>query len=127
MNRIRWMSLAGTSLLLAAGMTLWARDQNPPQGFLALFNGKDLSGWKVPRGDNGHWKVVDGVIDYDARSEARGNKGLWTEKSFGDFVLRLDWRMKTDEPGYRWRGPVPGPHGNSKKNADGKTITEENE
>ena len=33
-----------------------------------LFNGKDLSGWKIPAGDNGHWKVVDGVIDYDAES-----------------------------------------------------------
>ena len=35
-------------------------------GFVSLFNGRDLSGWKVPAGDNGHWKVVDGVIDYDA-------------------------------------------------------------
>jgi len=43
---------------------------------------------------------VDGVIDYDARSEARGDKSLWTEKSFKDFVLRVDWRLKTDEPGF---------------------------
>jgi hypothetical protein len=37
-----------------------------PKGFTTLFNGKDLTNWKVPAGDNGHWKVVDGVIDYDA-------------------------------------------------------------
>ncbi|MGH9370698.1 MAG: family 16 glycoside hydrolase, partial [Vicinamibacterales bacterium] len=38
--------------------------------FVSLFNGKDLTGWKIPAGDNGHWKVVDGVIDYVAASEA---------------------------------------------------------
>ena len=44
-------------------------------GFVSLFNGIDLKGWKVPEGDNGHWKVVDGVIDYDARSESPGRQG----------------------------------------------------
>ena len=43
-----------------------------PEGFTPLFNGKDLSGWKVPAGDGGHWKVLDGVIDYDAESQAAG-------------------------------------------------------
>ena len=66
----------------------------PPEGFVSLFNGKDLTGWRVPEGDNGHWKVVDGVIDYDARSEAQGDKSLWTEREFGDFVLRVDWKIK---------------------------------
>ena len=41
-----------------------------PPGFTALFNGKDFTGWKVPEGDGGHWKVEGGVIDYDAQSEA---------------------------------------------------------
>ncbi len=50
----------------------WAADQPVPDGFVSLFNGKDLTGWKVPEGDNGHWKVVDGAIDYDAESEAKG-------------------------------------------------------
>jgi hypothetical protein len=66
----------------------------PPPGFEALFNGEDFSGWKVPEGDGGHWRVVDGVIDYDAASEASGDKNLWTEQEFGDFVLMLDWRIK---------------------------------
>lgn len=63
-------------------------------GFSRLFNGKDLAGWRVPEGDNGHWKVVDGVIDYDAGSEAKGDKSLWTEKEYGDFILKVDWRIK---------------------------------
>ena len=48
----------------------------------------------MPEGDNGHWKVVDGVIDYDARSESKGSKNLVSEKEYGDFVLKLDWRIK---------------------------------
>lgn len=69
-------------------------DNTPPEGFVALFNGKDFSGWKVPEGDNGHWKVVDGVIDYDAQSESKGDKSLWSVREFEDFVLLVDWRIK---------------------------------
>ncbi|PYQ00922.1 MAG: DUF1080 domain-containing protein, partial [Acidobacteria bacterium] len=55
-------------------------------GFVPLFNGKDLAGWKVPPGDNGHWKVVGGTIDIDAESESKAeDKSLWTEREFGDF------------------------------------------
>src|SRR5690349_22221782 len=71
-----------------------AENNTPPEGFVPLFNGRDLTGWKVPEGDGGHWKVVDGVIDYDAQSEARGDKSLWSAKEFGDYILRVDWRLK---------------------------------
>ncbi|QDV65038.1 3-keto-disaccharide hydrolase [Crateriforma conspicua] len=63
-------------------------------GFQSLFNGTDLSGWVIPEGDGGHWKVVDGVIDYDAMSEASGDKNLKTEQEFTDFILKIDWRLK---------------------------------
>lgn len=91
-----------------------------PAGFTSLFNGKDLTGWKVPEGDNGHWKVIDGVIDYDARSEAKGDKNLWTEKSYRDFVLKIDWRIKETQGLY----PVPTvlPDGTHKRDANGKEI-----
>jgi Domain of Unknown Function (DUF1080) len=112
-------------IALCASRIASAADATPPPGFVALFDGKDLSGWKIPEGDNGHWKVVDGVIDYDARSEAKGEKSLWSEKSFGDFILRIDWRMKTDEPGYLWTVPVLGADGNPKKDADGKEIKQQ--
>src|SRR5437879_1116854 len=87
---------------LAAGVpTLRGSPDDAPEGFVALFNGRDLAGWKLPPGDNGHWKVVHGVIDYDARSESLArDKSLWSERSFKDFVLRVDWRLKADEPGY---------------------------
>lgn len=70
------------------------QDNVPPPGFRALFNGKDFTGWKVPPGDNGHWKIIDGVIDYDAESEAPGDKSLWHRENLKDFVLRVDWRIK---------------------------------
>ncbi len=110
----------GIVILLGAGPHTLAA---PPatDEFVPLFNGKDFTGWKVPDGDNGHWKVVDGVIDYDARSEARGDKCLWTEKSFKDFVLKCDWRLKT-EPGYKNQVPIILPDGSHKKDQSGKEI-----
>jgi hypothetical protein len=81
-------------LALLLSTTVLAGDNTAPPGFTALFNGRDFTGWKVPAGDNGHWKVVDGVIDYDAESEAPGDKTLWGEKEYGDFVLHVDWRIK---------------------------------
>lgn len=90
------------------------------EGFVSLFNGDDFTGWTVPEGDNGHWKVVEGVIDYDAQSEAKGDKNLWTEKEYGDFILRLDWNIKQTTGLYRM--PTVLPDGTLKKDANGKTI-----
>jgi hypothetical protein len=87
------LALAGLLSLALLPVTR-AADNQPPAGFTALFNGRDFSNWKVPEGDNGHWKVVDGLIDYDAGSEANGDKSLWTAREYGDFVLHADWRIK---------------------------------
>jgi hypothetical protein len=62
------------------------------QRYRGLFNGKDLTGWTVPEGDNGHWKVIEGMIDYDALSEAE-EKNLMTEQSYCDFDLHVEWRF----------------------------------
>ncbi len=89
--------------------------------FVSLFNGRDFSGWKVPEGDNGHWKIIDGVIDYDASSEAEGDKNLWSAKEYGDFVLKVDWRIK-ETPYLNPRVPIIKPDGTHKKDAEGKEI-----
>ena len=115
-----------TGTLLMAAMALGAmatsvRAEAPPgTGWISLFNGTDLSGWKVPEGDGGHWKVIDGVIDYDARSEAKKDKNLWTEKSFRNFVLRIDWRLKETHGLYPMQDILP--DGTAKKDASGKVI-----
>ena len=93
MNQKSFLAFAATSCLLGLGL-IEASPDPAPEGFASLFNGKDLTGWKIPEGDNGHWKVVDGVIDYDAQSEAKGDKNLWSEEEFGDFELIIEWRIK---------------------------------
>jgi hypothetical protein len=112
------------TLLALAGLLLAipARAQAPPpSGFVQLFNGKDFTGWKLPAGDNGHWKIVDGVIDYDAQSEAPGDKNLWSAGEYGDFVLRLEWRIK-DTPYVNPNVPIIRVDGTHKKGPDGKEI-----
>ena len=37
-------------------------------GWISLFNGKDLAGWKIPAGNEDIWKVVEGVIDCSPRA-----------------------------------------------------------
>ena len=109
------------SLMIAAAATATALAGPPPgEGWQSLFNGKDLSGWKIPEGDGGHWKVVDGVIDYDAQSEATGDKNLWTQKSFGNFTLHVDWRIKRTTGLYDM--PTVLPDGTLATDEDGNVI-----
>jgi hypothetical protein len=91
-------------------------------GFTSLFNGKDFTNWKVPEGDNGHWKIIDGVIDYDAESEAKGDKHLWTEKEYKNFTVKVDWRIK-ETPYMNPRVPIIKFDGTHKLDAAGKPIT----
>ena len=100
---------------------LFAPSVKTQDGFTPLFTGRDLSGWKVPAGDNGHWRVVEGLIDYDAESEAPGDKSLWTERAFGDFVLKVDWRIKST-PYVNPNVPIIRFDGTHKRDADGREI-----
>ena len=98
-----------------------AQDIYKEMGYPSLFNGEDLSGWIVPDGDNGHWSVIDGVIDYDALSEASGDKNLWSEKEYHNFVLHVEWRFK----GYGDHlFPLPTilPDGSYMKDANGEVV-----
>jgi hypothetical protein len=96
-------------------------DGEVEDGFKQLFNGSDLSGWVVPEGDGGHWSVIDGVIDYDSRSESQGDKNLRTADEFGDFILKIDWRIKETSGFYDV--PIVLSDGSYLKDAAGKKIT----
>jgi len=61
----------------------------PPDGFAALFNGKDLSGWVADEEAKKHWKVEDGVLHYDGKG-----RSLKSERDFGDFILYVDWKIE---------------------------------
>jgi hypothetical protein len=115
------MKLYFSLVLLLFINSLALAQVKPPEGFASLFNGKDFTGWKIPEGDNGHWKILNGVIDYDAESEAKADKNLWTEKSYKDFELYVDWRIKATP----WKNPnVPLilPSGLHKLDENGKPI-----
>jgi Domain of Unknown Function (DUF1080) len=110
------------SAVLTATTALAAPVLAQDAGFASLFNGKDLAGWKIPPGDNGHWKVVDGAIDIDAESESKAeDKSLWTEREFGDFVLKVDWRIK-ETPYTNPNVHIVKPDGTSKLDLQGKPI-----
>jgi Domain of Unknown Function (DUF1080) len=107
--------------VLAALTLLVAAPPRPDDRPVTLFDGKNLDRWTIPEGDNGHWKIVDGVIDYDARSEGKASKDLVTKDEFGDFVLTLDWRIK-ETPYINPNVPYVLPDGLHAKDTTGKEI-----
>ncbi len=100
----------------AASMGAEQALNKPPKGFVALFNGKDLAGWKgLLKGpyDNPskratltpdklmelqkeadenmreHWKVADGALVFDGKG-----RSLCTAKDYGDFEMLVDWKIQ---------------------------------
>lgn len=60
-----------------------------------IFNGRDLAGWRT-EGAAGFWRVEDGILVGENVAGLAGHY-LWTEKSYGDFVLEFE---------VRWTGEV---------------------
>ena len=60
LTRITSLLLIATVLLLAPDTTL-AQDADK-DGWISLFNGKNLEGWKIGDAEQGKWKVEDGTI-----------------------------------------------------------------
>jgi hypothetical protein len=115
------MKMAAPSLLVIAAIltlacsSVQAADNTPPEGFVALFNGRDLTGWKgLVSPDKGpparakmssdelareqqkaddfmraHWKVEDGALVFDGKGQS-----LCTAKDYGDFEMLVDWKIK---------------------------------
>ncbi|HZT82182.1 MAG TPA: DUF1080 domain-containing protein [Gemmataceae bacterium] len=81
-------------------------DDKPPEGFTPLFDGKDLKGWKVLGGRMEAWTVQDGLL----HSTGSGGGWLMTEKEYGDFELRLEYRWEKDggNSGVALRAPMKG-------------------
>ena len=80
-----------------------AGGDKPPEGFESLFNGRDLTGWKST-GDMKVWGAEKGVIYVQG-----GGGWLLTEKEFGDYELRLEYKMsKGANSGVALRTPFKG-------------------
>ncbi|MDH4089928.1 MAG: DUF1080 domain-containing protein [Cyclobacteriaceae bacterium] len=113
------LSLTAAIIMFTTGV--FAQGEKVPDGFVSLFDGKNFTNWKIPAGDNGHWKIKDGVIDYDAESEALKDKDLWSEKEYEDFILYVDWRIK-ETPYKNPNVPLILPSGLHKLDENGKPI-----
>ena len=95
----------------------------PPEGFVALFNGKDFTGWQGnvdmkqrvtmqpikltellaqrTKTAMDHWKIEDGVIMCDGK----GGISLQTNRDYGNFELFVDWKInKKGDSGIYLRG-----------------------
>ena len=85
-------------LLLAGGapaadheITEWSET-----GFVDLFNGKDLTGWRT----TGHWVVEDGVVTLRPREGEEGwqryDAYLTTEGTYRNFVLEVEFTFEPE-------------------------------
>ena len=80
--------------------SLLSRAEAPPsltpeeakEGFVPLFNNKDLTGFKEVQGRPGAFRVEDGVLI--GRREGGHAYWLSTENKYGDFELRLQYMLK---------------------------------
>jgi hypothetical protein len=62
--------------------------QSPPEGFVSMFNGKDLSEWA---GSDTYWKVENGILTGTADGTLRYNRFIvWK----GGSVKNFEWRAK---------------------------------
>lgn len=107
--------LAVFALVHSEDRTASTADNTPPPGFVALFNGTDLDGWKgllaspndnpakrsaLPTEDRArlqeqadenmraHWKVEAGALVFDGKG-----RSLCTAKDYGDFEMFVDWKI----------------------------------
>jgi len=74
------------AVLFVSALTLSISAAADDEGFVSLFDGKTLSGWQ---GAVNGYLVEDGAIVCDPK------KGgfLYTDKEYGDFVLRLEFQL----------------------------------
>jgi 3-keto-disaccharide hydrolase len=87
---MRWLTPALSFLFVAIPVSAQTKGNNTKEdGFVPLFNGKNLSGWKSFAGDARAWTVEDGKII------CSGKNGGWlgTEREYDNFVLRLEYRL----------------------------------
>lgn len=126
MLRLRFSVCLSLAASLGFGSLALAEERAPnvpPPGFTALFNGKDLTGWKGLVGSpksraamtpdqlaeaqekadkqmREHWSVNDGVLTYDGKGAS-----LCTVKDYADFELYVDWKIgKGGDSGIYLRG-----------------------
>lgn len=101
-----WRRYALVVLVLATGHFLTQFGSAPMaraegDGFQALFDGKTLNGWE---GDTRFWSVKDGVIVGSTdQTKTDHNTFLCTTKTYKNFVLKLEFRLRNHNSGVQVR------------------------
>jgi hypothetical protein len=94
------------TLLVGGAAAADTAAEKAPEGFVPLFNGKDLGGWTVNKGGNIKvWGAEPGILF------VKGSGGGWlmTEKEYDNFELRLEYKMaKHGNSGVGLRSPLEG-------------------
>ena len=101
-NTMTLLALATTVAL--GSLTLTAADAE--DGFRPLFNGKDMTGWKLRRAD-GHksWSVLPGSILKNTVEKGAHGTDLVTEQKFWNFTVRYEFMTPDDSnSGFYLRG-----------------------
>lgn len=132
MNHLFRLFLAAIFVALSAATLVAADDFKLEDGYVSLFNGRDLTGWGYQTNnfdgqtasDDGRFSAGDGILTVHPRTPRLIQK-LWTTQSFSnDFNLRLEFRASTNaDSGIYIRGPqlqcrdylVAGPYKDLKK------------
>ena len=83
--------------LALAGMVALGAEE----GFVSLFDGKTLEGWER-RGGQSTYAVEDGTIAGRVNDAGR-NTFLCTKRSYGDFILRLEFKLESGNSGVQFR------------------------
>jgi len=85
---MRYLGLGIIGLALLVGAAVWAAEEKE-EGFVPLFNGKDLTGWE---GDAKLW-IVEGGVLIGRSAGIPYNDFLATTKTYGDFILRFQVKL----------------------------------
>jgi hypothetical protein len=114
-NRVAIVALVAIGLVGSLNAVARGADNVPPPGWVALFNGKNLDGWKglvedpIKRAKMSpaelakaqkkqddvmrrHWFVEDGVLVFKPGKKER-HMSLCTVKDYGNFELQVDWKI----------------------------------
>jgi Domain of Unknown Function (DUF1080) len=78
-------------------------------GFITIFNGKDLTGWE---GLEDYWSVKDGVISgHETKEKSKQTFLIFTGSKVGDFELHLKYKFATPDgnSGIQFRSKVLDP------------------
>jgi hypothetical protein len=91
-------------LILTALLSV-ALSAGAESGFVSLFDGKTLNGWKLVHGRGPGYVVENGVLV----CPAEGGGNLFTANEYSDFVLRFDFRLSEGgNNGVGIRAPLEG-------------------